>query len=35
MFSKLPKAEFIAVARSPDGSPPPLGERIAKKRLWL
>src|SRR5215216_7055000 len=34
-FSKEPKLESMADARSPVGSPPPLGLMISQNILWL
>jgi len=33
--SKLPKVALMSAARSPVGSPPPLGLMTVQKRLWL
>ncbi len=32
---KLPKAEFMARAKSPEGSPPPPGPMIVQNMLWF
>ena len=33
--SKLPNFASIAVASSPTGCPPPFGDRIVQKNVWL